>query len=428
MLHTSTSGDIYHQATKHSPRSVMMDPNYVDAATQPAVCKRYPQFFRRFPIGGEDPIQTLIRLTHTVTFEKVYREVVYQARVNPSAGALYPTEVYVQIRGIKGWIDGIYHVEPTTDTVTLVYELIDEGLEAYVLPDQQVKGLVFLISCVYYRSSWKYKNRSLRYCFLDGGHHLGAIEASAYLQTQNLQILFDFDKVALNQDLGFENKEFVTACVISGTTREKPVRRLRSPLPFVCGTDYFEANLFIEQGYQATLLPLSPQKPLEQPQFYFNPAKFTETILNRRSARRFKQKALTQADLSQILQTLAQPIPTTAFESIEIYWVIHRVQGMEPGLYKEAQLLKSGDFSEKTGYLCINQAIARDSAVVFFFASNYKNYQTAVQLAGFLGQRIYLSSDYLGLGCSGIGAYYDDEVQAFLNTDRDILYVMAVGL
>jgi hypothetical protein len=73
---------------------------------------------------------------------------------------------------------------------------------------------------------------------------------------------------------------------------------------------------------------------------------------------------------------------------------------MLPGLYKGMHLLKAGNFQEKTSYLCINQAVARYSAVTFFFASDYINYQTAMQLAGFLGQRIYLVSNYLGIDCT----------------------------
>ncbi len=55
----------------------------------------------------------------------------------------------------------------------------------------------------------------------------------------------------------------------------------------------------------------------------------------------------------------------------------------------------------------------------------YSNYQTAMQSAGWIGQRLYLISNYLGIGCSGIGAYHDDETQKFLGTNQDILYAMA---
>ena len=104
-------GKKFHDATKHTPLSVMIDPNYVDASTQPTAFKRYPHFYRRFSLTEGDRLHDFIRLTSAITFTKKYKYDSYQLRVNPSAGALYPTEIYVQIRGIKGLIDGIYHLE-----------------------------------------------------------------------------------------------------------------------------------------------------------------------------------------------------------------------------------------------------------------------------------------------------------------------------
>ena len=52
---------------------------------------------------------------------------------------------------------------------------------------------------------------------------------------------------------------------------------------------------------------------------------------------------------------------------IEIYSVVHDIEGISPGLYKNTHLIKAGNFREKTGYLCINQAIARDCAVTRVF-------------------------------------------------------------
>lgn len=357
----------------------------------------------------------------------MYKDIPYQLRVNPSAGALYPTEVYVQIRGMSGMLDGIYHLEVANNCLTLIYELIDDGLESYIIPDKSIKGCIFLISCVYYRSSWKYQDRSLRYCFLDSGHHLGAISASAYLHNQDIQLIFDFDKLALNKVLGFENKEFITAGIISGKQQDKPVKRLRLKVPFVCGTDYFEANQFIEDSYQVTASQMSGIKPLQRPQFNFDKDKFRQTVWNRRSIRRFRKQFISQEDYLYLWGQIVQPIPTENFEEIEIYAVVHRVEGMLPGLYQGTHLLKAGNFQEKTGYLCINQAIAKDCAVTFFLVSDYINYQTAMQLAGFLGQRIYLVSNYLGIDCTGIGAFYDEETQELLETSKDVLYVIAIG-
>jgi SagB-type dehydrogenase family enzyme len=428
MLLTKARNKEYHDRTKHSYLSVQLDPNYVDSSTQPSPFKYYPKFYRRFFLEADNPVHSFIRLTHRITFSKIYKDGPYQLRVNPSAGALYPTEIYVQIRGIKGLIDGIYHLEVATNSLVLIYELIDDGLESYLFPDRLVKGFIFLVSCVYYRSSWKYKDRSIRYCFLDSGHHLGAIEASAYLYDRDLEIVFDFDKLALNRDLGFENKEFAVACAISGEIKEKSVRKLRYPIPFVCGTDYFEPNLFIEEGYKNTALIISDRQEIQNPLFHFSKERWLESILNRRSVRKFKNNNISKLDFYKILQLLTEPITTKSHENIEVYLIVNRVEEIESGLYRGDRLIRAGDFSEKAGYLCINQAIAKDSAITLFFVSEYRNYQTAVQLAGFVGQRLYLLSEYLGLGCSGIGAYYDNETQEFLDTQKDVIYALVIGI
>ncbi len=163
--------------------------------------------------------------------------------------------------------------------------------------------------------------------------------------------------------------------------------------------------------------------------------KFYQTVWNRRSIRRFRKESISQEDYLYIVQQLQQLIPTENYEQIEIYSVVHRVEGMTPGLYKGTYLVKTGNFSEKTGYLCINQAMsttgcayAKDSAVTLFFVLDYLNYQTAMQIAGFLGQRLYLASNYLGIQCSGVGAYYDDETQELLETNKDVLYGMVIGI
>jgi len=416
-----------HEATKLSFLSVQIDPNYVDATTQPVPFKRYPKFFRRFPLDLENPTHSFLHFTSAITFQKMYREGAYSLRVNPSAGALYPTEIYVQIRGIKGILDGIYHLEVETNSLTLIYELIDDGLEGYLLDNRLIKGCIFLVSCVYFRSSWKYKNRSLRYCFLDSGHHLGAIEASAYAHDRTTQILFDFDQLELNDDLGLENQEFVTAAIIVGEVKEKQIRRLRSPIPFVCGTDYFEPNRFVEAGYKQTILPTNHQQEVLQPQFEFEKAKLLESIQKRRSARRFRPLQIAQEAFFAVWESLIQPIATQSFQGIEIYAVIQNVAGIEPGIYRGKDCCKTGDFREKMGYLCVNQAIARDSAVLFFFVSECQNYRVDLQLAGLLGQRVYLSATYMGLSCSGIGAFFDDETQEFLKTEGSVLYAIAIG-
>ena len=74
-------------------------------------------------------------------------------------------------------------------------------------------------------------------------------------------------------------------------------------------------------------------------------------------------------------------------------------------LYEVITLLEKGALSSKAGYLCLEQDLGKDSAVTFFLTSKGKNYQALYQKASIIGHRLYLASNYLGYGCSGIGAY-----------------------
>lgn len=430
-----------HEVTKHSFESVQLDPNYVDSRTQPASFKVYPSFFRRFKLDLSQPFHHFLSLTSAITHQKQYRDGIHALRVQPSAGALYPTELYVQLRGIKGMLDGIYHIEPNTSCLTLIYELIDDGLEGYLPEPNLIKGCIFLVTSPYFRSSWKYKNRSLRYCFLDSGHHLGAIEAAAYISNDSYEVQFNFDQCALNEDLGFENKELAMAVVVMGQPTQKNVRRLRMPLPFVSGTDYFEANRFIEASYRQTCVPTNPQQLIQQPAFPMQPEQWLLAVQQRRSARRLYPYPIDFAALQILWQAAWQPIPSRSIEPLQMYAVVQRVTGLQPGIYRShlaangdhlefqatSYCQKVGEFQLETGHLCINQAIARDSAVVFFFVANCLNYRVALQQAGLMGHRIYLAATALNIGCSGIGAFYDDETQAFLEADHPVLYAIAVG-
>lgn len=417
----------YHELTNHSYESVKIDPNYVDSSTQPSVYKTYPKFYRRYPLAKDPSVHELIRLTSAITVEKQYRNYLAQLRVNPSAGGLYPTELYVQMRGIDGMINGLYHLEISNNSLTLIYELIDDGLEAYVCPGKTVQGLIFLVSCVYFRSSWKYQDRSLRYCFLDSGHHLGAIEAATYAFNHPVEFSFDFNKIGLNQALGFENKEFVTAAAIVGQYEDKSRREFRLKIPFVCGTDYFEPNTLIEHGYRDTIDPPSDRQPLKDPHWNYDRQPFLQAIIERRSARSFKKQSISKQVFQAIYEDVTQPIATESREAIELYFIVLRVEGMEPGIYREMELVKLGEFAQKSAYLCVDQRIASDNAVTWFMVCHYQNYQTASQFAGLLGHRVYLASNYRGVACTGIGAYYDGETQEFLGTEKDVLYALAIG-
>ena len=118
MLQSKLQLPTVHAQTNHSYESVKINPNYVDAATQPSAYKTYPKFYRRYPLEKANETHELIRATSAITLERQYRHYTAQLRVIPSAGGLYPTELYVQIRGVEGIINGLYHYEVAHNQLT----------------------------------------------------------------------------------------------------------------------------------------------------------------------------------------------------------------------------------------------------------------------------------------------------------------------
>ncbi len=124
------SGREYHEATKHSWISVRQNPNRLDWERQPASMKLYPSELPRIELSKEFPAHTLIYHIGGVTAKKSYPGIEYYLRTNPSAGALYPNEIYFQARGVEGFDDGIYHFEVGSSSAVLLLPLEEKtGLE-----------------------------------------------------------------------------------------------------------------------------------------------------------------------------------------------------------------------------------------------------------------------------------------------------------
>ena len=413
-----------HDKTNHSYISIRKNANFLDWRTQPKNFKTYPHFSQRFFIDDYPELKNL-NLIGGITFEKSYPEGTYYLRTNPSAGALYPCEIYVQLRGISGLISGLYHYEPHSKSLCLLQEIDNDGVEYYFKDKLKQKGITFLISSIYFRSSWKYRNRSIRYILLDSGHTLGSIYAALCVMDKNSKIVFDFDKLALNEICGFRDDEMFTCAISSTMLTEKETKPLRQNLPFVSGCDFLETNAFIENEYKQTAnytcddltnINFFDSIPKEQ---------LKSAILNRRSIRAFREIFIEENDFAFITDAI---FTFATAHNIDIFYTLHRVNGMTQGLYKNGILQSEGDFSAKSKYLSLEQNLGGQSAVTFYFTSNEeKAYQKVNILSGFIAQIIYLKSELREIGCSGIGAYYDEETKEFLKTKNNILYLLAIG-
>ena len=94
-------------------------------------------------------------------------------RTAPSAGALYPLELYLVAGSVKGLSPGVYHYRPAEHDLVLVASGDRrKPLASAALRQSWVRGApaVLLITGVYQRTMAKYGQRGRRYVHMEVGH------------------------------------------------------------------------------------------------------------------------------------------------------------------------------------------------------------------------------------------------------------------
>jgi nitroreductase len=186
-----------------------------------------------------------------------------------------------------------------------------------------------------------------------------------------------------------------------------------------------------------------------------NPGLALRTILHRRrSAQTMDGKSGIHAELLfawlQRLMPANSSVPfalTGEAAQVDLLLFVHRVQGLEPGLYWLARVdgqaqsglredflwqrvhdelplyrLLAGDARGLAEFLSCGQDIASDGCVALAMLSRF---DTALQAGawryprlywecGQIGQLLYLEAEAAGLSATGIGCYFDDSVHELL--------------
>jgi SagB-type dehydrogenase family enzyme len=94
-------------------------------------------------------------------------------RAAPSAGALYPIEVYPVVHSVAGLASGIYHYAVREHELELLRQgdLRSDVTRAGVFQSFLGQSPVcFLLSAVFQRTRWKYRERAYRYILMEAGH------------------------------------------------------------------------------------------------------------------------------------------------------------------------------------------------------------------------------------------------------------------
>ncbi|MBI5522763.1 MAG: SagB/ThcOx family dehydrogenase [Desulfarculus sp.] len=375
-------------------------------------------------------------------------------RAAASAGALYPAELYVAACGITGLDDGLYHFCPAGPGLTPLW---DGPLAAALgrMLGQTPSALTFALTAMYWRSLWKYRGRAYRYCLLDAGHMLANLELACAAWGHGQRTCLDFPDRSLNVFLGLASDDEAALALVQAGPRPAqpgpenpglpPLDRQALPLSPRVGRDatvlmaHAAGDLEGPGGTRLwpSLRASAPPRPLPPPQ-NGGPG-LLATVRARRSRRNFIPGGLDLAALSRLL-TAALPAPGPCQATL----LLGPGGEMPAGAYlhlpqeRALALLKASDQRRDLAQACLGQLwVGQASMSLVLWADlelleergGPRTYRHAMLAAGRAGQRLYLAATALGLGCCGVGAFYDQEVAAIagLPPTAQPLYVLACG-
>jgi SagB-type dehydrogenase family enzyme len=182
-----------------------------------------------------------------------------------------------------------------------------------------------------------------------------------------------------------------------------------------------------------------------------------QAIAKRRSTRDYAAVAMTSDELSRLLFLTSgvsadkygnarRTAPSSgALYPIEVYAVIHRVDGIDPGVYHYAyrehalEQVRAGDFRANVVEQAIAQEFLGECGVVLFLTMimqrmrpkyQDRSYRYGLLEAGHLGENAYLAATSMGLGACGVGAFMDDAINEMLGVDgveEAAVYMLAAG-
>ncbi len=130
---------------------------------------------------------------------------------------------------------------------------------------------------------------------------------------------------------------------------------------------------------------------------------------------------------------------------IETYLSVRAVDGLEQGIYHfrpyafDLEFIKPGDFSRPLAQASLGQGMVADAQATFIWTaiverSKWKYRQRAYRYiyldAGHIAQNLYLAGTAEELGICGIGALFDNAVNALIGVDgieETVLYMASVG-
>jgi SagB-type dehydrogenase family enzyme len=216
----------YHQRTKYDPETIAaLGRGGLNWDQQPVPYKDYKlghsvdlkPYLENAAADADDDWRWWQRLSRllidsyglTAKVMNVSGEPMY-LRSAPSAGGLYPAELYVVSRGTSQLGAGLYNYQVRTHSLWRFWD--DHpwpALQAACFwhPALETTQLALVVSAIFQRSAWRYQDRAYRRVFLDSGHLLGNLEIAGTLCDYRPHLIGGFADERVNQLLYLDGKE-----------------------------------------------------------------------------------------------------------------------------------------------------------------------------------------------------------------------------
>ncbi|MBD2623637.1 SagB/ThcOx family dehydrogenase [Microcystis flos-aquae FACHB-1344] len=488
----------YHERTKYDPQTIASKSKGLDWSQQPHPFKEYkigqtfdlkPYLSRQMvPQKGDfwRRISRILGCSYGLTAKIATMGSPLYLRSAPSAGGLYPAEVYLISRGTEFLPAGLYSYQGQSHSLLLFWESdVWTNLQSACFwnPVLENTDIAVVTSAIFYRSAWRYEDRAYRRIFLDTGHLLGNIELSASINDYRAHLIGGFNDIQMNELLYLDSEKESVMTVIPLADLLNIRQNLppsTTALPSATTTLYPEIpeGELLNSLHRATIIAtdekieatVTPSNWEDKYNFPFclkvsvtsRPVNWGEdlidlesTILKRRSTRAYSGASLSLDELRALLHFTYQPQDYVgqnldpnpdyfALDLLETFIAVSAVTGLEEGCYyyapkaQELRQIRFKNFRQELHYLCLGQDLGRDAAAVVFHTADLSKavakygdrvYRYLHADAGHLGQRLNLAAIHLGLGVSGIGGFFDDQVNEVLGipSDEAVIYITTLG-
>ena len=495
----------YHERTKYDPETLSRKARSLDWSQQPEPYKDYEKgvlwellpylttdahVFEGDPSGSAwQRISRLLYCSYGLTAKILTTDRPMYLRAAPSAGGLYPAEIYLLSRGTPQIPPGIYNYQAKTHALSRFREEdpwpeLQEACFWY--PILESVRLTIAVTAVFFRSAWRYEDRAYRRVFLDSGHLLGNLELSGAIADYRPHAIGGFADEAIARLLQFDPREEGAIAILPLADRLDPQQHLPSistTLGSRTDTTYPELQDGELLGYlhRATQIDTAPADlswrdlpPTEERPDKYNfpfctkvnthtsPIHWEDnldglerTLMRRRSTRRYSGADLTLDELRALLDFTYHPENYIAqgldgypdyfdLSLVETFLAVSGASGLDEGCYyyapkaRELRQIRFKNFRQDLHFLCLGQDLGRDASVLAFHTADLEKaiakygdraYRYLHADAGHLGQRLNLAAIRLGLGASGIAGFFDDRVNDLLGIppEEAVLYITTLG-